>query len=192
MAAEARLIVERKAWRKDRPENFVAKPRQRSDKSTDLFQWDVVIPGKPGSVWAPGLYPATMTFTQDYPEKPPTVKFLPINGKPLFHPNVYNDGGVCMSIINPEGSRHHYGSGGTWKPSLTIKQVLLALQTFLDEATSLCVAAAATRKHPSAHPHECSRGTPMLALRTGLRAVVPQGGGSRGGLPFVQQRPSRV
>ena len=66
----------------------------------------------------------------------PTVKFLPINGQPLFHPNVYTDGGVCMSIINPEGSTHHYGKGGTWKPSISIKQVLLALQQFLDEATS--------------------------------------------------------
>lgn len=137
MAAEARLQAERKNWRKDRPENFVAKPSTRADGTSNLFVWDIIIPAKPSSLWAPGLFPATMTFSADYPEKPPTVKFKPIAGQPLFHPNVYTDGGVCMSIINPEGSRHHYGSGGTWKPSLTIKQVLLALQTFLDEATSL-------------------------------------------------------
>ena len=77
-----------------------------------------------------------MTFSSDYPEKPPKVKFLPIDGQPIFHPNVYTDGGVCMSIINPEGSTHHYGSGGTWTPTLSIKAVLLALQSFLDEATS--------------------------------------------------------
>ena len=93
------------------PEHFIAKPTQRPDGTSNLFVWDIVVPAKPGSVWAPGLFPATMTFTQDYPEKPPTVKFKPIKGQPLFHPNVYTDGGVCMSIINPEGSRHAYGTG---------------------------------------------------------------------------------
>lgn len=42
-----------------------------------------------------------------------------------------------MSIINPPESTHGYGKGGTWKPNINIKQVLLALQTFLDEATGL-------------------------------------------------------
>ena len=50
---------------------------------------------------------------------------------------MYTDGGVCLSIINPEGSRHAYGSGGTWKPTMNLKTVLNALQLFLDEATSL-------------------------------------------------------
>ena len=50
---------------------------------------------------------------------------------------MYLDGKVCLSIINPEGSRHGYGTGGTWTPTITIKQVLLALQQFLDEATGL-------------------------------------------------------
>jgi hypothetical protein len=31
MAAEARLQAERKNWRKEHPENFVAKPQLRSD-----------------------------------------------------------------------------------------------------------------------------------------------------------------
>ena len=67
---------------------------------------------------------------------PPVVKFNPIDGQPLFHPNVYLDGGVCLSIINPENSTHAYGRGGTWTPALSIKQVLMALQIFLDEPTS--------------------------------------------------------
>ena len=61
------------------------------------------------------------------------VKFRPIDGKPIFHPNVYTDGGVCLSIINPPESTHGYGKGGTWKSTLTIPDVLKALQVFLDE-----------------------------------------------------------
>jgi ubiquitin-protein ligase len=131
--AIARLQRERKDWRKDRPPNFVAKPQTLADGSSNLFAWDIKIPAKPSSIWAPGRYAATMTFKPDYPQTAPVVKFKLIDGKPLFHPNVYEDGGVCLDLINPPESTHGYGKGGTWKPTLNFKTVLLALQTFLDE-----------------------------------------------------------
>ena len=112
-------------------------------------------------MWYPGIFPGILTFTAEYPERPPTFKFLPIDGKPLFHPNVFNDGKICMSIINPPESTHAYGKGGNWSVSVTIKQasgtsrprhsqcpthlarsaraapqVLQVLQMFLDESTS--------------------------------------------------------
>ena len=119
------------------------------------------IPARESSVWYPGIYPGRLSFTTEYPERPPTFKFLPIDGKPLFHPNVFNDGKICMSIINPPESMHAYGKGGNWSVSVTIKQargtgrfappsaasplpaparaapqVLQAVQMFLDESTS--------------------------------------------------------
>ena len=80
------------------------------------------IPARESSVWYPGIYPGRLSFTTEYPERPPTFKFLPIDGKPLFHPNVFNDGKICMSIINPPESMHAYGQGGNWSVSVTIKQ----------------------------------------------------------------------
>ena len=65
--AIARLQRERKDWRKDRPPNFVAKPQTLADGSSNLFAWDIKIPAKPSSIWAPGRYAATMTFKPDYP-----------------------------------------------------------------------------------------------------------------------------
>jgi hypothetical protein len=47
-------------------------------------------------------------------------KFVP----PLFHPNVYPSGTVCLSILNEE---EH------WKPAITIKQILLGVQDLLDD-----------------------------------------------------------
>jgi ubiquitin-conjugating enzyme E2 I len=54
-----------------------------------------------------------MHFPNEYPVKPPVCKFEP----ELFHPNVYDDGKICLSIIN---------EGQGWKPSITVKQVLFS------------------------------------------------------------------
>lgn len=137
MAAEARLRAERSNWRKERPPLFVAKPKAKADGTSDLFNWEIKVPAAEKSVWYPAFISGTMSFSTDYPQKPPKVKFDLIDGKPLFHPNVYRDGGVCLSIINPENSTHGYGKGGDWEPTLTIKHVMEALQVFLDEATGL-------------------------------------------------------
>lgn len=47
-------------------------------------------------------------------------KFTP----PLFHPNVYPSGTVCLSILNEEEG---------WRPAITVKQILIGVQMLLDE-----------------------------------------------------------
>lgn len=42
---------------------------------------------------------------------------------PLFHPNVYPSGTVCLSILNEEEG---------WKPAITVKQIALGVQDLLD------------------------------------------------------------
>jgi ubiquitin-conjugating enzyme E2 I len=61
-----------------------------------------------------------MIFKDDYPSSPPKCKFDP----PLFHPNVYPSGTVCLSILDEEKD---------WRPSITIKQILLGIQHLLAE-----------------------------------------------------------
>lgn len=47
-------------------------------------------------------------------------KFVP----PLFHPNVYPSGTVCLSILNEEEA---------WKPAITVKQIMLGIQDLLND-----------------------------------------------------------
>ncbi|KAL1500255.1 hypothetical protein AB1Y20_012923 [Prymnesium parvum] len=117
--ARGRLQEERKMWRRDHPHGFVAKPRSHADGSQDMMLWDCVIPGKKDTIWEGGMYKLIMEFTDEYPAKPPKCKFCP----PLFHPNVYPSGTVCLSILNEEKD---------WKASITIKQILLGIQDLLD------------------------------------------------------------
>eukprot|EP01001_Neometanema_parovale_P010164 NODE_6397_length_850_cov_158.075653_g6161_i0.p1 GENE.NODE_6397_length_850_cov_158.075653_g6161_i0~~NODE_6397_length_850_cov_158.075653_g6161_i0.p1 ORF type:complete len:162 (-),score=31.71 NODE_6397_length_850_cov_158.075653_g6161_i0:309-794(-) len=121
--AEARLREERRNWRKDHPHGFIARPKEKDDSSLDLMHWEVGIPGKPGTPWENGLYRLTMDFSDDYPSKPPKCRFAPV----LFHPNVYPSGTVCLSILNEDKD---------WKPSITIKQILLGIQDLLDNANA--------------------------------------------------------
>lgn len=171
--AQARLREERRAWRKDRPFGFWAKPKELPPVGTangsgtkatnaagffgtaaaasapsssslaptalagekrsregddagagagaglDLLHWEAGIPGKPGTPWEGGEFHLLLHFTEDYPTKPPKCVFAPV----LFHPNVYPSGTVCLSILNEEKD---------WRPNITIKQILLAIQELLD------------------------------------------------------------
>jgi len=61
-----------------------------------LFQWQVYIAGPPGTDYESGIFKALMGFPEDYPNSPPTMKFV----SDLWHPNVYPDGKVCISILH--------------------------------------------------------------------------------------------
>lgn len=115
-----RLQEERKQWRKDHPFGFYAKPQRNAAGVLDLKVWECGIPGKDKTLWEGGLFKLSVIFPDEYPTKPPKCKFVP----PLFHPNVYPSGTVCLSILNEEEG---------WKPAITIKQILLGVQDLLDD-----------------------------------------------------------
>ncbi|GBB92322.1 hypothetical protein RclHR1_00020025 [Rhizophagus clarus] len=116
----SRLTEERRQWRKDHPYGFYARPQKNDDGTLNLFVWNVGIPGVKDTPWENGTYKLVMFFPQEYPAKPPKCKFTP----PLFHPNVYPSGTVCLSILNEEEG---------WKPGITIKQIVLGIQQLLNE-----------------------------------------------------------
>lgn len=68
--AKGRLVEERKAWRKDHPINFWARPMSK-DGSSNIFLWQAGIPGKEGTDWEGGEFKVQMEFTEEYPSRPP-------------------------------------------------------------------------------------------------------------------------
>jgi ubiquitin-conjugating enzyme E2 I len=120
--ARGRLAEERKAWRKDHPPGFFAKPITNADGSLNIMYWTCGIPGKKGTPWENGIFPLTIEFSDDYPTKAPLCKFP----SGFFHPNIFPSGSVCLSIL-----------GDDWKPSVTVKQILLGIQDLLDTPNEL-------------------------------------------------------
>lgn len=121
--AKSRLQAERKQWRKDHPVGFFAKP-DTSSGTSNMMLWKCAIPGKEGTDWEGGLFKVDMKFSEEYPSKPPKCVFVP----PLFHPNIYPSGTVCLSILNEDEA---------WRPAITIKQILLGIQELLDNPNKL-------------------------------------------------------
>lgn len=119
-----RLQEERKAWRKNHPFGFYAKPQKDKEGNLDLYTWKLGIPGKAGTIWENGVYPVTVVFSKEYPVKPPKCQ-LP-NG--FYHPNVYPSGTICLSILN---------EGEDWRPGISVKEIALGIQALLDEPNPL-------------------------------------------------------
>ena len=49
----------------------------------NLFRWEIMIMGPADSLFEGGFFKAEMTFPPDFPNSPPTLKFL----SKMWHPN---------------------------------------------------------------------------------------------------------
>ena len=61
----------------------------------------VLISGTEDTPYTHGLYEFHIACPSEYPKKPPLVSIVTTgNGKVRFNPNLYDDGYVCLSVIN--------------------------------------------------------------------------------------------
>lgn len=67
-----------------------------------------------------------MDIPTDYPHSPPTVTFLNYDGVRI-HPNMYEDGKCCATILNTWPSDNE-----KWTSSMGIETILLTFHSFLD------------------------------------------------------------
>ena len=66
----------------------------------NYFEWEAAITGPMDTVFEDGVFIAKLSFPQDYPLNPPKMRFL----SKIFHPNIYPDGRVCISILHAPGN----------------------------------------------------------------------------------------
>jgi len=92
----------------------------------NIYNQHAMIIGPKGTPYFGGYYFFEINFPKTYPNKPPKVKFLTIDNEVRFHPNLYQEGKVCLSILGT-------WSGPPWTKIMTLKTVLLSIQSLLDD-----------------------------------------------------------
>jgi ubiquitin-protein ligase len=68
--------------------------------------------------FAGGTFRLIMTFEESYPNRPPQVKFV----SKMFHPNVYNNGELCLDILQ-----------NRWSPTYDVMAILTSVQSLLND-----------------------------------------------------------
>ncbi|XP_003389722.1 PREDICTED: ubiquitin-conjugating enzyme E2 G2-like [Amphimedon queenslandica] len=127
MAALKRLIQEYKELTLNPPEGIVAGPKS----DNNFFEWEALITGPEDSPFDGGVFAAELVFPQDYPLNPPKMKFI----SEIFHPNVYLDGRVCISILHTPGDDPlgYETAAERWSPVQSIEKILLSVVSMLAE-----------------------------------------------------------
>ncbi|KIJ47168.1 hypothetical protein M422DRAFT_28853 [Sphaerobolus stellatus SS14] len=97
----------------------------------DFFMWEALICGPKDTPFEGGVFVAKLTFPQDYPLSPFKMKFDP----PLFHPNIYPDGNVCISILHTPGDdpTMYEKASERWSPVQSVEKVILSVISMLAE-----------------------------------------------------------
>ncbi len=92
----------------------------------DILRGYAYITGPKGSLYYGGSYLYTFSFPTDYPHSPPVAYYHTNDGETRFHPNMYKNGKVCLSILNT-------WRGEPWSGCQTIRSILLTILSVLDE-----------------------------------------------------------
>ncbi|KAJ4481019.1 ubiquitin-conjugating enzyme/RWD-like protein [Lentinula aciculospora] len=100
---------------------------------SDFFTWEALICGPKDTPFEGGVFSAKLTFAKpsDYPLSPFKMKFEP----PLFHPNIYPDGNVCISILHTPGDdpTMYEQASERWSPVQSVEKVILSVISMLAE-----------------------------------------------------------
>lgn len=86
---------------------------------TFSYTWrNAVIIGPSDTPFEDGTFKLKLTFNEQYPNKPPSVKFL----SKMFHPNVYASGELCLDILQ-----------NRWSPTYDVASILTSIQSLLND-----------------------------------------------------------
>ncbi|XP_043203657.1 ubiquitin-conjugating enzyme E2 C-like [Amphibalanus amphitrite] len=84
----------------------------------NLFSWVATISGAANTVYEGIEFKLRMEFSNNYPFSAPTVRFT----SPCFHPNVDQQGNICLDILKEK-----------WSASYDVRALLLSIQSLLGE-----------------------------------------------------------
>jgi ubiquitin-conjugating enzyme E2 A len=110
--ARRKLVKDYKNIQTDKPHGVTANP------SEQIMVWDSLIYGAEDSIWEGAIFRLSLEFTEEYPNKPPEIIFR----SPIFHPNVYLDGKICLDILQNK-----------WSSLYDVSAILISIRSLLTD-----------------------------------------------------------
>ncbi|EEQ35962.1 putative ubiquitin-conjugating enzyme E2 [Clavispora lusitaniae] len=111
--AKRRLMRDFKRMQSDAPSGVSASP-----VPDNVMSWNAVIIGPADTPFEDGTFRLVLQFDEQYPNKPPSVKFI----SEMFHPNVYASGELCLDILQ-----------NRWSPTYDVSSILTSIQSLLND-----------------------------------------------------------
>lgn len=101
------------------------------EDDSNIFTWNIgVMVLNEDSIYHGGFFKAQMRFPEDFPFSPPQFRFTPA----IYHPNVYRDGRLCISILHQSGDpMTDEPDAETWSPVQTVESVLISIVSLLED-----------------------------------------------------------
>lgn len=111
--AKRRLVRDWTKLSESNPQGFNAQPLE-----DNILVWEAVIFGPQQTYWEGGVFKLVMEFSEEYPSKPPNVRFK----SRIYHPNVYQDGNICLDILQNQ-----------WSPIYDVWAILTSIRSLLND-----------------------------------------------------------
>jgi ubiquitin-conjugating enzyme E2 D/E len=84
----------------------------------NLLCWNATLIGAVDTPYEGGIFKLSVNFPNNYPFVPPIIKFI----TKIFHPNIHENGDICLDIL-----KYH------WSPAYSVSQVLLSILSLLSD-----------------------------------------------------------
>lgn len=123
-----------------------------SNGNDDLSRWEIVFNGSENTLYAGYKLKAKVNFPSRYPNLPPIFIFT----TKMWHPNVYKDGKVCISILHTADDAVIDPSilDCSWTAVQSVRTVCISILSMLDEPNPDSPANVDAAKQFREHPEE--------------------------------------
>lgn len=141
----------------------------------NIFLWNIgIMVLNKESMYHGGYFKGQMRFPADFPFSPPTFRFTPA----IYHPNVYRDGRLCISILHQGGDpTSDEPDSETWSPAQTVESVLILIVSLLEDpnvnSPANIDASVELRKNPEAYKKKVMQEVHRLTADIPDGFVVP-------------------
>jgi ubiquitin-conjugating enzyme E2 G1 len=121
MSAFRRLQIEYNQYLKDPNNYYTIEPNDNN-----FLEWKILLFGPSETIYEGGIFECKIIFPETYPNNPPEFIFI----TPIPHPNIYENGKVCISILHNNIDISGYEDiSEQWKPSLGVETIIMSILT---------------------------------------------------------------